>query len=190
VIDPRRSSAAGWRAALAACRPALPSTTGPIRRQSAVTWPGWNIGDDIKPPRTIAAACSAALAIAGGPAATVQPVFAHHAMVMYDRLRTMTLVGTVVEFQWTNPHVFLLVNGSLDVDAEPAIWRLETTSPTNLIRLGGWSATALKPGDRVSIIINPNRESREKSARLVRVTLIDTGQELGTAYLDLDLRSQ
>jgi hypothetical protein len=111
-------------------------------------------------------------------------------MVMYDRLRTMTLVGAVVEFQWTNPHVFVLVKGAVEVDEEPAIWRLETTSPTNLIRLGGWSPTALKPGDRVSIVINPHREGRERSARLVRVTLIDTGQELGTAYLDLDLRSQ
>jgi hypothetical protein len=138
--------------------------------------------------RSIAAACGAAFVIAGGLAAAVQPLSAHHAMVMYDRLRTTTLVGTVVEFQWTNPHVFLLVKGSVEVDEEPAIWRLETTSPTNLIRLGGWSAAALKPGDRVSIIINPHREAREKSARLVRVTLIDTGQELGTAYLDLDLR--
>jgi Family of unknown function (DUF6152) len=143
----------------------------------------------MKPPgRRIAAACSAALVIAGGLAAAVQPLCAHHAMVMYDRLRTMTLVGAVVEFQWTNPHVFVLVKGSVEVDEEPAIWRLETTSPTNLMRLGGWSATALKPGDRVSIVINPHRESREKSARLVRVTLIDTGQELGTAYLDLDLK--
>jgi Family of unknown function (DUF6152) len=142
----------------------------------------------MKPPRTIAAACSAALAIAGGLAAAVQSLSAHHAMVMYDRLRTITLVGMVVEFQWTNPHVFVLVKGSVDVDEEPAIWRLETTSPTNLIRLGGWSATALKPGDRVSIVINPHRDGSEKSARLVRVTLIDTGQELGTAYLDLDLK--
>ena len=141
----------------------------------------------MKPPRTIAAACTVALAIASGLAA-VQLLSAHHAMVMYDRVRTMTLVGAVVEFQWTNPHVFVLVRGSVDVDEEPAIWRLETTSPTNLIRLGGWSATCLKPGDRVSIVINPHRDGSEKSARLVRVTLIDTGQELGTAYLDLDLK--
>jgi Family of unknown function (DUF6152) len=142
----------------------------------------------MKPPRTIAAACSTALAIVGDLAGAVQPLSAHHAMVMYDRVKTMTLVGTVVEFQWTNPHVFVLVKGSVDVDEEPAIWRLETTSPTNLIRLGGWSATALKPGDRVSIVVNPHHDVREKSARLVRVTLIDTGQELGTAYLDLDLK--
>jgi hypothetical protein len=143
----------------------------------------------MKPPsRALAAASIAALVVTGGLVATVRQVAAHHAMVMYDRLRTMTLVGAVVELQWTNPHVFLLVEGAVDVDEEPATWRLETTSPTNLVRLGGWSATCLKPGDRVSITINPLKEGREKSARLVRVMLIDTGQELGTAYIDADLR--
>jgi hypothetical protein len=131
----------------------------------------------------------AALVIAGGLAATVRPLAAHHAMVMYDRLRTMTLIGTVTEFQWTNPHVFVLVHGTIDVDDEPAIWRLETTSPSNLVRWG-WSATSLRPGDRVSIVVNPHQQSREKSARLIKVTLLDSGQELGTEYLDLDLRGQ
>jgi hypothetical protein len=131
----------------------------------------------------------AALLIAGGLAATVRPLAAHHAMVMYDRLRTMTLIGTVVEFQWTNPHVFVLVNGTIDVDDEPAVWRLETTSPSNLVRWG-WSATALRPGDRVSIVVNPHLQGHEKSARLLKVTLLDSGQELRTAYLDLDLHGQ
>jgi hypothetical protein len=137
--------------------------------------------------RSIAGAGIAAIALAGGLAA-VRPLAAHHAMVMYDRLKTMTLAGTVVEFQWTNPHVFVLVNGTIDVDDEPAVWRLETTSPSNLVRWG-WSATALRPGDRVSIVVNPHQKSGEKSARIIKVTLIDSGQELGTSYLDLDLRS-
>ena len=131
----------------------------------------------------------AAFVVAGGLAAIARPLAAHHAMVMYDRLRAMTLIGTVAEFQWTNPHVFVLVNGTIDVDDDLAIWRLETTSPSNLARWG-WSATSLRPGDRVSIVVNPHQQGREKSARLVKVTLIDSGQELGTEYLDLDLRGQ
>jgi hypothetical protein len=137
--------------------------------------------------RSVAIAGLAAFVVAGG-LATVRPLAAHHAMVMYDRLKTMVLIGTVVEFQWTNPHVFVMVNGAVDIDDEPTLWRLETTSPSGLVRLG-WTATALRPGDRVSITINPHRDgTREKSARLLKVTLLDTGQELGTAYLDLDLR--
>jgi hypothetical protein len=39
-------------------------------------------------------------------------------MIMSDRQRT---IGTVVEFQWTNPYIFVLVNGSVDMDDEPAV---------------------------------------------------------------------
>jgi len=130
---------------------------------------------------------AATLAIAAGVSATIRSVDAHHSMVMYDRLKFATLRGTVVELQWTNPHVFLLVNGSINDGDQPAVWRLETSGPANLMRLSGWSATALKPGDRVSVEINPLRESDRRSARLTKVTVLDTGQELGTAYRDFDL---
>jgi Family of unknown function (DUF6152) len=132
----------------------------------------------------------AALTVLAGSAAATQMVAAHHAMVMYDRTTTVTLNGTVVELQWTNPHVFLLVNGKIDEADQPAVWRLETSGPANLTRQGGWSATALRPGDRVSVLINPMREPGQRNARLTKVTLVDTGQELGASYLDLDLRRQ
>jgi hypothetical protein len=96
--------------------------------------------------------------------------------------------GSLLELQWTNPHVFLLVNGKVDEADQPAVWRLETSGPANLTRQGGWSPTALRPGDRVSVQINPMREPGQRNARLTKVTLVDTGQELGTTYLDLDLR--
>src|SRR5438132_14030257 len=38
------------------------------------------------------------------------------------------------------------------------VWLLETSSPVNLARVGGWSETAMKPGDRVSVELNPHRE--------------------------------
>jgi hypothetical protein len=130
----------------------------------------------------------AALTVSCGFAAGTNMVAAHHAMVMYDRSTTVTLVGTVVELRWTNPHVFLLVDGKVDEADQPAVWRLETSGPANLTRQGGWSATALKPGDRVSVTINPMKEPGQRNARLNKVTLVDTGQELGATYLDLDLR--
>src|SRR5262245_50872070 len=39
---------------------------------------------------------------------------AHHSPVMFDRTVTKTLVGTVVEFAWTNPHASI----QLDVPNE------------------------------------------------------------------------
>jgi Family of unknown function (DUF6152) len=131
----------------------------------------------------------AALVILGASvAATIAP--AHHAMVMYDRTRTVMLDGTVVELQWTNPHVFLLVNGKVDEAEEIGVWRLETSGPANLTRQGGWSATALKPGDRVRVEINPIKEAGQRNGRLNKVTIVDTGAVLGASYLDLDLRNR
>jgi hypothetical protein len=132
----------------------------------------------------------AALAVLVGTVSGATMVTAHHAMVMYDRTRTETLTGTVVELQWTNPHVFLLVNGKVDEAEEIGLWRLETSGPANLTRQGGWSATALKPGDRVQVEINPIKEPGQRNGRLNKVTLVDTGVVLGASYLDLDLRRQ
>src|SRR4051794_25625803 len=43
------------------------------------------------------------------PAAAI-PAFAHHSYAEFDTDKKMTLAGTVKEFQWTNPHSWLLVN--------------------------------------------------------------------------------
>lgn len=133
--------------------------------------------------RRIAGPCLAALVVAGGVTVDAQPLAAHHSMAMYDQGKVMTLIGTVVEYQWTNPHVYVMVRGTVDMDDDPALWRVESVSPSSLVRLG-WSATALRTGDRVTIALNPSRDPREHSGLLLKITLIDTGQELATAALD------
>jgi hypothetical protein len=82
---------------------------------------------------------------------------AHHSFAMFDFQRDVTLLGTVKEFQWNNPHVFidLLVPG----ESGSSIWSVEMTSPSHLVR-NGWKPTTLKPGDQVSIVIHPLRDGR------------------------------
>ena len=69
-----------------------------------------------------------ALAIIYGSLAGVQMVAAHHAMVMYDNTKTVTLDGTLLEFRWTNPHVFLRVEGKFKDRDQSEVWLLETSS--------------------------------------------------------------
>ena len=38
------------------------------------------------------------------------PAFAHHSFAMFDADKKMTLEGTIKEFQWTNPHSWILMN--------------------------------------------------------------------------------
>ena len=46
----------------------------------------------------------AVLVMAGVLLAVSAPLFAHHAEVVYDQTRTITLTGTVTKFLLTNPH--------------------------------------------------------------------------------------
>jgi hypothetical protein len=81
---------------------------------------------------------------------------AHHSGAMFDQAHTTTLVGTVKQFQWTNPHCYiqLVVRNEQGRDEE---WSLEMTAPIHLQRLG-WLRTSLKPGERVTVKIHPLRD--------------------------------
>jgi hypothetical protein len=111
-----------------------------------------------------------------GLLAGVSPVAAHHSGSMFDPTKTLTLTGTVAEVRWTNPHVTLLVDGKVDDADQPAKWLVEMTSPSNLVRVSGWSRTSVKVGDQVKVLIAPLRDSDTKGGSLKTLTLIDTGQ--------------
>ena len=101
-------------------------------------------------------------------------VVAHHSGAGVDRTRTVTITGTVKDFRWTNPHSWI----DLEVtDAKgTALWSVEMNPPPFLIR-GGWKSTTLKPGDKVSVTLNPIRTG-EPGGIFVSVTLPD-GKVLG-----------
>src|SRR6188472_3877720 len=86
-------------------------------------------------------------------AALAASVTAHHSPVMFDRTATKTLVGTVVQFTWTNPHSAI----QLDVPNERGgvdRWGVELGSPQSMAR-NGWRSSIVKPGDKVTVVVNP-----------------------------------
>jgi hypothetical protein len=87
---------------------------------------------------------------------TAGTALAHHSFAMFDQSQTVTLQGTVTDFRWTNPHVFieLVVKNEADDDEE---WSIEMTSPEHLSR-AGWRPGTLKAGDRVTLSIHPMRD--------------------------------
>ena len=102
-----------------------------------------------KSTRLIAAALALAVPLA--------PALAHHSFAMFDQKKIMTLKGTVTEFQWTNPHAFI----ELDVPVGKKVqhWSVELNSPNNLKRQG-WVRASLKPGDKVTVRLNPLRDGK------------------------------
>jgi hypothetical protein len=81
------------------------------------------------------------------------PIHAHHSAAMYDHEKDVTIEGTVKEWQWSNPHVFLqvLVTDSEGVTTE---WSIEGGALTNMKR-AGWERTAFNFGDTVSVVFHP-----------------------------------
>jgi Family of unknown function (DUF6152) len=106
----------------------------------------------------------------------ITQVAAHHSASMFDFSKSQTLKGKVVEMRWVNPHVTITVNGSTNADEAPGDWLIETTSPGNLVRAGGWRRDALKPGDEVEVTFHPEREAGKKSGLLQEVKLVSTGE--------------
>ena len=90
-------------------------------------------------------------------AAFATPAFAHHSFAMFDAETTITLQGTVKEFEWTNPHSWLRVMVNDAKTGQPAVWALELSSPARLKRMG-MSADSVKAGDAVSVTFHPMKD--------------------------------
>ena len=123
--------------------------------------------------------------VIAGLAAAAVPAIAHHSTTMFDHAAVVSIAGTVKEVHWTNPHVAIFVYGTQKTGDEPALWVLEMTSPGNLTRSGGWSRTAVKPGDKVTVNLAPLRDGK-KGGALKKITLVDTGLSLNADLRDAE----
>jgi hypothetical protein len=81
---------------------------------------------------------------------------AHHGSAEYHVDREVTVSGTVSAFRWVNPHLrVVLTTGApegkpqqLDCEGPPLTWAAQQ----------GWSATTLRPGERVSLVMYPAKQ--------------------------------
>jgi hypothetical protein len=87
---------------------------------------------------------------------------AHHSAVMYEEERTITLEGVVKEFQYTNPHSWLLVDVTNE-DGSVTTWGFEAEGPTTLLR-AGIRIGDLSPGTELSITGRPMKDGRPAAA--------------------------
>ena len=95
-----------------------------------------------------------ALAVAGiAVAAFAVPALAHHSFAMFDASKTMTLEGSIKEFQWTNPHAWIMLNVN-NAQGQAEQWAIELNGPSGLVR-DGWKPKTLTPGMPVSVTIHP-----------------------------------
>ncbi len=86
------------------------------------------------------------------------PGLAHHSGSMFDRDKEVTLTGVVQEFQYTNPHSWLVVDVTND-DGTITTWGFEAEGPSSLLR-AGIRKSDFAPGTKLTITANPMRDGR------------------------------
>ena len=84
------------------------------------------------------------------------PALAHHSFAMFDARKTSTLAGTVKEFEWINPHVWVHMTAP-DKDGKPVTWSFEAGSTGQLVA-SGWKADTLKAGDKIEMTFHPLKD--------------------------------
>ena len=93
--------------------------------------------------------------VATGLLLVSQPVIAHHSATMFDDTKVVELKGTVKELQWSNPHIWLQI--VVEEKGVAKEWSVEGGSPNTLSRRG-WRSTTFKPGDGVTVRVNPMKD--------------------------------
>jgi uncharacterized protein DUF6152 len=101
----------------------------------------------------------AALLVGAALVATGAPASAHHSFAMFDALHPREISGTVKEFRFVSPHTILIVTvkGQDGVEKE---WILEGGAPGLQVR-EGLTSKSLRPGDEVTVTINPLHSGAE-----------------------------
>jgi hypothetical protein len=94
---------------------------------------------------------------------------AHHSFATFDQTQEKTLVGTIKEVQWTNPHIWVQVLVKNPATGDVVEWSIEGGSPNGLSRQG-WKRSTLNAGDPVEIVIHPLKDG-SNGGSLVRVSV-------------------
>ena len=97
-------------------------------------------------------AFAAVISICGMPAG------AHHSLSDYDSTRQTTVEGVVAQFQFVNPHPFVVMDVR-DSSGTLQSWRLEMDNRYELAEIGVTKDT-LREGDRIVVRGSPGRQPR------------------------------
>ena len=97
-------------------------------------------------------------------------LLAHHSVAGYDTQKEVTVHGVIKEFNWRNPHVFVVWEVK-DETGKVVEWAGEMNSPSSMIQVG-MNKNSLKPGDEVTIIVNPSKTASALGI-IRRITMSD-----------------
>jgi hypothetical protein len=131
----------------------------------------------------VRSALLAALSVIAATAAS-----AHHSFAPYEPQKQIKLVGTVEEFLWQNPHVYIQLRGA-EEGQEEQLWLIECANPGILNRVG-WKFNMVKKADRITIVVAPMRNGQPaallKAIKLPDGRVFNNGGPAGPATIPLE----
>ena len=97
-------------------------------------------------------------------------VVAHHSNAAFDGDKVMVLTGTVAQWKWVNPHVWIFLTVD-DGNGGKVQWEIEGRTPGQLLR-AGWSKSTLKAGETITVDFSPAKDGTH-TGLLTRVRRAD-----------------
>jgi len=119
----------------------------------------------IPPPRLRGVACQ--IVVAAIALLAADHALAHHSATMFEETKTITVEGVVKEFQYTNPHSWLLVDVK-DKDGRVTTWGFEAEGPSTLQR-AGIRPSEFPVGTRVTMTGRPMKDGRPAAIWVIAV---------------------
>ena len=104
------------------------------------------------------------------------PAAAHHSFAMFDPDKTITLKGTVKDFEWQNPHVWLEMNVMDQATGKLVKYSLEMGSVARST-YDGWKKDTVRPGDAITATMHPLKDG-SRGGMYLSVEL-PSGQKFG-----------
>ena len=89
-------------------------------------------------------------------AAWAAPALAHHSFSMFDHEKTVSVTGTVKEFEFSNPHAWIHLMAA-DESGKPVEWAFEMGSVGQIVAQG-WKRDSIKPGDKLTVEMHPLKD--------------------------------
>jgi hypothetical protein len=90
--------------------------------------------------------------------------YAHHSFAMFDMSKEVRFEGTVVEYNWENPHTHIIVKVPESAGKDAAgVWDIEGGA-VNIMVKQGWSKTTYKPGDPITVVGHPMKDGSKAAS--------------------------
>ena len=119
------------------------------------------------------------MAIMAGLLLATGSVYAHHSQAaQYDTTKEVKIEGTLVQFQFRNPHTFIQIEAP-DETGKVVRWSIEWGGVGQL-NTQGVTRTTLKYGDPVIITANPSRTPNDRKLHMLTLKRTSDGFGWGT----------